>query len=524
MVLLNIGTEIFDDKNNKYKLVEIIGQGGFGCVFKAIRHSDGKIFAVKTMLPAFDSIIDQQVFENEISISSKIYGENVIKYEFVNDGKTLSDYPPYIIMEYASGGTLKNLIEGQKKQFFSNEQIVSMFEQLANGMKTINRELVHRDIKPENILVSGDRLKITDFGLSKIAIQSTRTNTFKGWGTMKYMSPEAWTSAPNTLQMDIYSMGIVFFEIATLQYPYDSPMDTFEECKRVHLNNSIKNINNINPNLSANIVSVISKMLEKPEKRRFKNWDEVLTFLEKSDGKINTYSNIVDSLIIAKNTADIAKQKEIEMLQKQKRDQEELCSLVKSQFENEILLPIKNLISAYNNTCASNDKFTPIKNGQVNSPEYYYEFKTPFNEKIILCIWTIFENSLKKEEYNFRSRTNRYRSEILGPSIQYVNYTLKYNEKPVIGLVKIFSEKTQLGFNMMLVRNSGLYGDWYILNCRNNFSFLNGRERKEPFAFDLKELPKQIEQIHVTGNYSLDVQLFSEGVFMQKIDSIISKQ
>lgn len=523
MILLNIGSKIYDNKDNEYELISIIGRGGFGCVFQAVRKSDNKYFAVKSMLPSFAGGDDQYMFENEIDAASKICGENIIKYEFVNDGKTLPDYPPYIIMEYAKNGTLKNLIANRDKQFFSNDQIISMFKQLANGMQIINQKLVHRDVKPENILVDGNTLKITDFGLSKIVTETTRTNTFKGWGTYLYMSPEAWTFAPNTIQMDIYSMGIVFFEIASLQYPYNSKMDTIEECKRVHLTSGIKNLHSLNPNLSPSIVSVVNKMLEKSEKRRFKNWEEIITYLDKNENKSNELSNIVNSLIISKTEADIKKQRETEEYQKKMQEEKEFYDLVKSQFINDILTPINNMIDTYNATCADNDKFTFIKACQSNSPKFYYEFKTQFKERIILALWAIREKSLQKEEFNTWALADGYREDIFGPRTYTVNYTLEYNKKPVIGLVSIYSEDTRLGINLMLVKYSGLYGDWYIVTGHNNLSFFTGNCRQEPFAFDLDELPKQIDQSQSMGAYNIDIQPFKEELFLKALISIMKK-
>ena len=149
--------------------------------------------------------------------------ENVIKYLYIHDGNEFPEYPPFIIMEYTDGGTLRDLIANRNGQQFEVETLMGYFEQLAHGMKCISEQLVHRDIKPENILNFHGVLKITDFGLSKISGESTKTMTFKGYGTSPYVAPEAWNNDRNTIQMDIYSMGIVFYELATLSYPYEKP-------------------------------------------------------------------------------------------------------------------------------------------------------------------------------------------------------------------------------------------------------------------------------------------------------------
>ena len=109
-MLLNIGSTIQDDKRNKYILDDIIGQGGFGYVYKAHRIGDNSIFAVKTTFPSFGDSSSANAFKNEIQSAAKVRGENVISYEYVHDGETFLGFPPYIIMEYANGGTLRSKI------------------------------------------------------------------------------------------------------------------------------------------------------------------------------------------------------------------------------------------------------------------------------------------------------------------------------------------------------------------------------------------------------------------------------
>ncbi len=105
----------------------------------------------------------------------------------------------------------------KSESFFSDREIIAMYKQLICGMKAINENLVHRDIKPDNILIKDSMLKVSDFGLSKVVADKTRTGTFKGFGHLLYMAPEGWTMEKNTIQMDIYSMGLVFYEIATFK-------------------------------------------------------------------------------------------------------------------------------------------------------------------------------------------------------------------------------------------------------------------------------------------------------------------
>ncbi|WP_277669087.1 serine/threonine-protein kinase [Caproiciproducens galactitolivorans] len=217
-MIVTEGTKLFDESNNSYIIDSVIGHGGFGIVYKAYRESDKKPFAIKTMLSSFESEQDYFSFKNEVKSAIEINSEYVINYEYVHDGNVFNKLPPYIIMEFANQGTLTNLfnVHVRKGEFFTNSELKEVFNQLAVGMLEINKKLVHRDIKMDNILLSNEKVKISDFGLSKFVNESTRTMTFKGYGSVLYVAPEAWKNEKNTIQMDIYSMGIVFYQLESV--------------------------------------------------------------------------------------------------------------------------------------------------------------------------------------------------------------------------------------------------------------------------------------------------------------------
>ena len=290
-------------------------------MFLCERIQDKKMFALKTMLNVFPSQDEYNAFQNEINTARVIHNENVIEYEYMHDGNTFSEYPPYIIMEYASQGTLQNILEQRrdKKEFFSNDELTQMFLQLSKGMECINSVLVHRDIKPDNILINDDVLKISDFGLAKYVEATTRNVTFKGFGTRQYCAPEVWKNEKNTLQMDIYSMGIVFYELATLQYPYMVQTGDYMDA---HLYGAVDNPLKYNPQISVSIVSLLNKMLQKPRSKRFSSWKEIIDLLEAGDnrGKQNDeIAKLVQIAIQKQNESDTAFQnKEAEEAKKKK--------------------------------------------------------------------------------------------------------------------------------------------------------------------------------------------------------------
>ncbi len=512
MTILTIDSFVKDDKDNIYILDEIIGQGGFGYVFKAHRKNDNSIFAVKTTLPAFGNSSSVISFKNEIRTASKVFGENVIRYEYVHDGDTFSEFPPYIIMEYADRGTLKNLLKNKKQsgKIYTGDELISIFKQLAEGMREINSSLVHRDIKPDNILLCGNTLKISDFGLAKVAAESTRTMSFKGCGTPLYMAPEAWDFSKNTIQMDIYSMGIVFYELASLQYPYTPIPKTLEECKSSHLYSVITNLSKLNPNLSPSIVSIINRMLDKSSKKRFSTWDDIIQLLNVQTTTDSLIDKFVATAVAAKNTEDIMRQKNEFALQQQKKEKEDFLKLIYSQFEQTIIAPIIEFAEKINSQYAGKDKLTFPKNQYVMPDQtiFFWKMDIPPDNSLTINLEVILKDNFVRKVPVIRdfgrgiTRKEHYIPQYKGKNI------LAWGEiKNIIGY----------GFNVILLDSGDIYGDWLIMNNKNNFSHLTDKARREPFAFALQELPKEINNVQVTHLYSTDFEELSNDSFLKLI-------
>lgn len=147
-MIITIGSKVKDGEGNIYTLTEELGHGGFGCVYKAVCDVDKTVYAVKTLLHSFGDEATANSFKNEIKLSSEVSGEHVIHYLYAHNGDEYPELPPYIIMEYADGGTLADQIDKRKKTNnpYSTVELRNLFLQLVDGMKSINKKLVHRDI------------------------------------------------------------------------------------------------------------------------------------------------------------------------------------------------------------------------------------------------------------------------------------------------------------------------------------------------------------------------------------------
>ena len=147
------------------------------------------------------------------------------------------------MMEFVSGGTLAELLRAQQgaNALIPLPRAREMLVDIAQGARAINERLVHRDIKPDNILIEGSRLKISDFGISKVIDEQTRTHTFKGAQHIAYMAPEGWEIETNTFKLDVYSCwngvlsGSTIPQLNTLPHnPADEPLTEVEVTDPTH--------------------------------------------------------------------------------------------------------------------------------------------------------------------------------------------------------------------------------------------------------------------------------------------------
>ena len=493
------GFEFKDAKGNIFVLENEIGtSGGFGIVYLVKRKSDDKKFAIKTIQHSFPTAEDFKSFKNEIETALQISSPYVIKYEFAHDGTLFNDLPPYIIMEYASNGNLTDFINMHREnnEFFSNEELVAIFIQLAEGMRDINKWIVHRDIKTDNILVTESGLKICDFGLAKFVIDNTRIMTFKGYGTAKYTAPEAWRSDKNSIQMDIYSMGIVFYELATLAYPYNVKTPcTGEVYREAHLFQTLIKPNNFNMNLPAAMASLILTMLEKPLTKRFSNWNEILDALLSIKSIINKPSpinSIVDKAVSLQINKDIAKQKEASIHSQKVNEGLEFCKRVFTQYKSDIYEKIEEYIIEFNKQ---------YSNGKIEIDSLNFK-GSHFNNTLILP-------DRKRISIEIQVLFEPFKTKVLSPLDTWhtIEYFPKYNKKRIFAWGKV-EAPNKTGYNFLLLDNGqDEYGEWWELHNTN--TGYSGSSRISPFGFELDELPKEIENINSIHIYHSTVVKYS---------------
>lgn len=262
--------------NNRYRIQEQIGVGGMAIVYRAIDEKLDREVTFKVLKE--DYINDEEFikrFSTEARAAARLSNSNIVNvYDVGNDGNIY-----YIVMEYIDGFTLKELISS--KAPFTDEEAVGIGLQIGAALEHAHKNgIVHRDIKPENILItkSGNigTIKVTDFGIAKAT--TSKTSPIDFMGSVHYFSPEQAKGENVDTRSDIYSLGIVLFEMVTGQLPFTG--ETAVALAMKHLKEPIPDIKAINPNVSDKLVSVIKKATCKEPKNRYQTIAELVKDLK----------------------------------------------------------------------------------------------------------------------------------------------------------------------------------------------------------------------------------------------------
>jgi hypothetical protein len=256
----------------------IIGHGGMGAVYLAQQSRPTRTVAVKVLLPVSGLDPDQQRiflerFRREADTVAKLEHNNILPiYEYdeaLVEGQRLA----YLVMPYVRGGTLRERIDEYKRQQrqFELSTISSYVGQIADALGYAHSlGVIHRDIKPGNLLFHQDgRLLLSDFGIVRLIAMPSLTTAGSFLGTAEYASPEQVSAAELDPRSDIYSLGIILFELLALHVPFTGPNPFAVMSKQ--LSEPVPSIRNIRPDLSPSIEFVVKKALAKNPKDRYQN-------------------------------------------------------------------------------------------------------------------------------------------------------------------------------------------------------------------------------------------------------------
>jgi WD40 repeat protein/DNA-binding CsgD family transcriptional regulator len=248
-----------------YKLEERIGSGGFGAVYRAKQTTIGREVAIKCILPGFANHPDFiRRFESEAHLIARLEHPHITPlYDFWRDPSGA-----YLVMRHLRGGSIRDALETDR---FELPVISQLLDQIASALDFAHRnKVIHRDIKPGNILLDEDgNTYLADFGIAKdlSGVTDNKTAADAVVGSLDYLSPEQARNEPVTPQTDVYSLGVILYELITGEHPFKSS-STIERLYK-HINDPLPEIDNLPDNLLDPINEIIQKATEKNPKDRY---------------------------------------------------------------------------------------------------------------------------------------------------------------------------------------------------------------------------------------------------------------
>ncbi len=262
-----------------FTVTKELGVGGMGVVYQCRDEHLLRDVAIKMLLPELMANKSSvEIFRQEARLAAKLEHPNIVTVYEIGVEERQGKQHHYVSMEYLPGGNLANRVLGGP---LAIEHCLNWMKQLASGLTFAHKYgVIHQDIKADNIFITNEGdLKIGDFGLARLFVGRVHYNTStKGMGTPAYMSPELCRGEPQDHRSDIYSLGILFFEMATGQLPYRAR--GMIEMATKHSSAPIPSSRRINPLIPEVLDKVIKRMMSKTPDERYNSMSEVLTILD----------------------------------------------------------------------------------------------------------------------------------------------------------------------------------------------------------------------------------------------------
>ena len=276
--------------NDRYEILSNLGVGGMAYVYLAKDLLLKRKVAVKVLKNEFSD--DEEFlkkFQMEAQLAASITHPNIVNVFDVGTQEIDGVVRNFIVMEYIQGSTLSDVIKREAP--FDEKRIVKYSKRIASALRAAHEGgLIHRDIKPSNILLTNnDEIKVTDFGIARLVTGATMTYTTSILGTVHYISPEQAKGQKVGPKSDLYSLGVVMYEMSTGVVPFDADNSVGIALK--HIQEKPVDIENINPNLNHGLIEIINNLLEKNPEDRLENANELLKVLDNYKSFDATYTN-----------------------------------------------------------------------------------------------------------------------------------------------------------------------------------------------------------------------------------------
>jgi tetratricopeptide (TPR) repeat protein/predicted Ser/Thr protein kinase len=264
----------------RYEILQVLGRGGMGAVYKARDREVDRLVALKVIRPDLagnSSILER--FKQELVLSQKVTHKNVVRIYDLGD----ADGMKFITMEYIEGSDLRSIVQEKKK--FTPEEAVDVMLQVCRALEAAHGvDVIHRDLKPQNIMrdASG-RVVVMDFGLARLIESNGMTQTGALVGTMEYMSPEQALGSSLDQRSDLFTLGLIFYELLSGKMPFAADSALASLIKRTQ--ERAVPVSQHDKTIPVALTHIVSKCMERDPKQRYQNASELISDLEAWQGK-----------------------------------------------------------------------------------------------------------------------------------------------------------------------------------------------------------------------------------------------
>lgn len=504
------------DSVTQYTNITYFTKGGMGEIYKGTDNIENKIIAVK-LIPLVGS--DEDILlEREVAVSISLTGKNLVKAHFAGRVEIEGVSYLYIVQDFYSEGNLRRKL----REGIELDQCYSMMTDLLMGLSEIHKSVVHRDLKPENILIDDSgSLLITDFGLAKYIDEKTKTRSFKGAGTIPYMAPECWLFERNTPLMDIYSLGIIFFEILTGRLPFNGKSEN--EWRDFHVYQQLPDISLFRADIPTRLRQIISKMTQKRMVDRFQTAESILSALVEAKSQSVAERKEAERLAeIGHMTLRQIKNEQLKAKQEQDRIVE-YCKYLNYHI-TEYFEKLKELVSSVNMSLEPPQRIA-ISEGPFKGRLTERKLSISFSGKTISIEfpeWNVIEQAEKHGAAKILEiQKQRYGMVLQAPGPSFIK------QKSIIFFGKLECNTTnpvyqeRFGYNLVLVKNEGdTYGKWFAAYFSDSSL---SRSRRSNFAINLDQFFENFEQAFIMSNIVVDYHEIGVSDYSRVVEEILRK-
>lgn len=477
---MNLQTLKGPDSDNQYQNIVFHDKGGMGEIYSAIDTINNNKVGIKIIYILDPTEI--KLLRAETDIALQLNHPNIIRTFYAGEGSVSGKSFFYSVMEFAECGNLKGLLE-RSKENITVQDAINYIINIATGLEYAHKVIIHRDLKPLNILISSKgRLMICDFGLARYVDAQTRSHTFKGAGSRFYMAPECWTLSKNSIAMDIYSLGIIFFEILTKRVPFTG--NTVDELKEKHLFETLPKIMVNRQDVPIKLIEIIEKMTSKKASDRYKNMSEVIEAIKSITSHVEA-SLQSDPILIAANKASSEQTKR--NLEGEKRSREGADrNKHRIHIQNTLIQQYKNRIDELNNSLQQNK----IIVSQFNNTGVSFSY---LQKRATITFFPQYVSEIVAAEQR-KNRSNHSMFNVYDPAL-YKSHLEKDNIR-FVGIVQIGTTRNSKdwGYNILWRQNdeADIYGEWWVVWFDDGFT-VSVLGAKKHYGLDENYLWKEYE-------------------------------